>query len=141
MKLKMLIPVFSGILFMASKCEKSERTAMFCQKWAFVSSEDPYQGGTIGTPDPANIQYRVFEADGTYEEYDNDNFGVGRWAFNEDSTRVGTVFEKYNGQTTGQDLTVTDFRWQILELTKNKLVLSIQGRHGFVKHEYKAVKG
>jgi hypothetical protein len=140
MKWRLLIPILLAFSFMASKCEQNDPTTILCQKWEFVSSLDPYQGGTIGTADPDNKQYRIFEVNGNYEEYDNDNSGVGRWAFNADSTHLGTVFEKYNGEPTGQSLEITDFRWKILELTADKLVLSIQGRHGFVEHEYKSTK-
>ncbi len=140
MKLRLLILLFLSFPGMAYRCEKSGELDDICQKWELVSSTDPYQGGTVTVADPANKHYRVFERDGTYLEYDNENTGVGKWAFNADSTHVGTVITTHNDQPTGNGTAVTDFRWQIRELTAQKLVLAIQGRHGFVTHEYKAVK-
>jgi hypothetical protein len=140
MKLRFLVLFFFAFLGMASKCEKSEEMDKICQKWEFVSSIDPYQGGTVIEADPANKQYKVFQKDGTYLEYDNENDGVGKWAFNADSTHIGTVIITNNDQPGGNGAAVTDFRWEIRELTAQKLVLAIQGRHGFVVYEYKAVK-
>jgi hypothetical protein len=73
-------------------------------------------------------------------EYDNENEGIGRWAFNEDSSRLGTMLVKSNGVETGEDTTISDFRWEIRELSAENLVLAIQGRHGMVVYSYRAVK-
>jgi hypothetical protein len=140
MKLRLLMLVLTCFLAMASQCEKSEMMDMFCQEWEFVSSIDPYQGGTVTEADPTDKFYRTFEKDGTYREYEYVGRGEGRWAFNSDSTRVGTVLTIYNQQPTGDSPEISDFRWEIKELTPKKLVLSIQGRHGYVLYEYKAVE-
>ncbi|KAA3633866.1 MAG: hypothetical protein DWQ02_12390 [Bacteroidetes bacterium] len=140
MKIRILIPVLFAFISLASKCEEEGKLDMFCQQWEFVSSKDPYQGGTISEADPANKQFRVFKKDGSYREFDNDNDATGIWAFNQDSTKIGTVIETQNGQPTGNPLEITDHRWEIRDLTSTKLVLAIQGRHGFVEHTYKSVK-
>lgn len=140
MKFKLLILVFLAASGIASQCQKSELMDMFCQEWEFVRSVDPYQGGTVTEADPTELKYRTFEKDGTYREYEYLAIGEGKWAFNSDSTRVGTVLTVFNHLPTGDSPEITDFRWEIKELTRKKLVLAIQGRHGFVTYEYKAVE-
>ena len=140
MKLKILIPVLVALFCLASQCKESGKVDWLCQQWELVSMNDPYQGGTVTEADPSNPQYREFEKDGIYREFDNENQGSGIWAFNTDSTKIGIVLETYNGSPTGNVLEVSDYRWELRELTKDKLVLAIQGRHGFVEHNYKAVK-
>jgi hypothetical protein len=43
-------------LLVAAKCDKPEKSGFLIQKWEFVESMDPYQGGTIIQADSLNKQ-------------------------------------------------------------------------------------
>ena len=121
-----------------NSCSQS-KSKLLCTKWSLIKTVDPYQGGTENVRDSSNWKTIEFTTEGIYMENDPWNKAMGLWKFNSDESKLGLLETENNGQKFEKGDEVTDFRWQIFELSKDQIILGIQGRHGIVKHYYKKI--
>lgn len=108
--------------------------------WRLQKTFDPYDGGKTLVRDSLNPQYLLVAKDGAFREYDNDNHSEGRWYINKDKTRMALVYDIQNGLTLENEPQSEPeemhYRYEIREVSPEKLVLAIQGRHGMVEKTY-----
>jgi hypothetical protein len=132
-----LIPLLS-----LSSSIQSDKSEMLSNKWEYVNSHDPYQGGIDYPADPAdpdNMKALIFHQNGNFEEIDQWNHWKGKWKLNSDETKIGVCISEHNG-TSIQNSGDFDFGRNLLSLTDSELKFWIQGRHGGVTYEYNSIK-
>ena len=113
-------------------------------RWQLTQIYDPYDGGKTIIRDSLNPEYLIVGKDGAFKEYDNENHSEGRWFINKDKTRMALLYEVQNGMTVEADSgkkarempEELRYRYEIREISREKLVLAIQGRHGMVEKTY-----
>ncbi len=117
---------------------QTDKTEILCNKWEYVNSHDPYQGGIDDPADPDNKQYLIFKKDGSFEEIDQWNHWRGKWQFNTGETKIGIAISEHNGsivQSSGE----FDYGRNLVKVTSSELVFWIQGRHGRVTYKFKSI--
>ena len=126
-------------LFYLTSSVQIDKTEILCNKWEYVNSHDPYQGGIDYPADPDNKQYLIFKKDGSFKEIDQWNHWRGKWQFNTDETKVGIAISEHNGSSVLRSEQF-DYRRNLVKVTNYELVFWIQGRHGPVTYKYKSIK-
>ena len=104
--------------------------------WQLVSTKDPYDGGKYYPQDPANPHYILMHHNGAFKEHDNANVSFGNWYINQNKDRLALVYYIQNGISIPDEKQVLDYRYVIKKVTKDSLLLDIQGRHGMVTKAY-----
>lgn len=126
---------------------KKEASTFFMQNaeaitWQLEKSFDPYNGGTTTQAPKDNPPYMVFQADGTFSEYNGAQKSAGNWFVNMDKTALCLVYTLQNDKPVKnkQNIATEGFVHKISFLDKEKMVLARQGRHGFVEKTYMRIK-
>lgn len=73
---------------------------------------------------------------GTFIEYDSLNHYSGLWYINKTKERLKLVYQIQNGDTVPEARQDTSFRYQLVKLSNDSLVIGKQGRHGIVQYNY-----
>lgn len=109
-------------------------------RWQLHKIFDPYDGGKTIIRDSLNPEYLLVGKDGAFLEYDKDNHSEGHWYINKDKTRMALIYDIQNGvevEDANKDMPEEMYyRYEIREISAEKLVLAIQGRHGMVEKTY-----
>ena len=103
------------------------KTDLISQKWLLIKTKDPYNKGAFSMQEKENPKTLEFSKDGTYIEKDPWQENKGSWFFNEDETKMSMNLSE-RGEA--------NYRWSIIKLTQEEMILGIQGRHGTVEHYY-----
>lgn len=111
------------------------RNDAFMQGWTLYRIVDPYNSGTVTTPD-APPERLVFFRDGTFLQYDRWNHSEGRWYLQPADSRMALIYSLQNGQPVPTARRDSLFRYVVRCPAPDTLVLSIQGRHGMVEYFY-----
>lgn len=152
--MKYLAIILLSLMASATTCgKKGKRTDLSTKKaaafllgkkidtvqWRLVNIYDPYDGGKTIIKDSLNPEILVVSRDGSFKEYDKDNYSIGKWYLNREKSRMAMVYEKQNGMEVAKVDEEMQYRYEIREMTDSKLILAIQGRHGMVERTYMPV--
>lgn len=141
MKAKYLLLSLFIINYSIACTQQTEKDIdLICHEWSLEKSIDPYAGGVETVNDEDNFKRIIFDCNKTYVEIDTDNEVYGKWGFNKEENALGLKILIQNGTAFSTDTIVDDFRWKIVELNSEILVLGVQGRHGVVKYHYRKLK-
>lgn len=116
-------------------CQESSNYLV--QTWIQVGRNDPYNGDEIHKTDTL-IYKRVIRFTSAGHYYEKDTWAnniYGKWELNSSATRIGVNYLKFRDKI-HEDKPITEYRLEIIELTKNSLVIGEQGRHGICKTYY-----
>ncbi|MEZ4825723.1 MAG: hypothetical protein R3C61_05420 [Bacteroidia bacterium] len=103
--------------------------------WILSQTFDPYNGGQVYVADSLNPQFWVLRRDGTFHEFDSLNNRFGLWKLNRNRDRLSKNYLAPNPEISPQSLS-PDFRYHLLNHTKDSLILAVQGRHGMLRFTY-----
>ena len=107
------------------------------QKWMEVASQGPKVGDTIFHFDTARYKINFeFLNNGTFFLSDSRNKMNGIWKWNEDTTKIGMHQLKVNDRVY-DDKPITEYPMLILKLTKDSLIIGLQGSHGISREFYR----
>lgn len=115
-----------GVLFPAYKQAKT-------LKWQQVEAFDPYNGGQLTRYTTAEGTRLQFWSNGTVEERQQKTSKKGKWFLNEANDRLMIEFPPSENLPAPKKGAHYPYRF---EMRKDTLVLSRQGRHGWVEHRY-----
>ena len=104
--------------------------------WQLINTHDPYNGGVSYPQDPANPHYILLHKNGAFKEHDNANVSFGNWYLNKNKNRLALVYYIQNGISIPDEKQVIDYRYEVKKVSKDSLILGIQGRHGIVTQTY-----
>jgi hypothetical protein len=102
-------------------------------KWQFVQSYDPYNGGITTPADISRPESYLFQKNGKMLIYSADNQQHGKWRITEEKQ---FLWIEYAPEKNKKEL----YKFKIKELTAEKMILAIQGRHGMVERTYLKIK-
>ena len=106
------------------------------QKWLEVASQGPKAGDAIFRFDTVRYKINIeFLNNGIFFLSDGRNSVNGIWKWNEDTTKIGMHQLKVNDRVY-DDKPITDYPMLILKLTKDSLIIGLQGTHGISKEFY-----
>ena len=102
------------------------------QTWILVESYDPYNGGTNSPAPLESTNLLMFRNDGTMQERNivkasSTQANEGKWLLNKEKTMLATDLLGYQ---------LSEFRIRYQKIGSDTLVLSQQGRHGWVDKKY-----
>lgn len=146
-----VLAIFSCLFFTLIACQKrSDKALRQKQAGRFISQKqekdtlsyrlqqiyDPYLSVPRKAETEEKPKYLILHTSGTFLEYDAFNQNQGRWYVNKTKERLKLVYEVENGieiPPTSQD---SSFRYQLVKLSQDSLVIGKQGRHGIVQYTY-----
>lgn len=102
-------------------------------QWQLLQSYDPYNGGITTPADATHLEAYVFQKNGKMISYATDNQQNGKWKLTKEKEFIWIEYSLIKGK---KEL----YKFKIKELTSEKMVLAIQGRHGLVEKTYLKVK-
>ncbi len=112
---------------------------IYLKKWQLVETFDPYQGGTLISPEPQNPKHLMLFQDGDFIRYDRSNYSSGQWYLDQANDRVALTFKMENNRRIPPAERDTLYRYHIQHHSADSLVLGVQGRHGIVELRYREV--
>jgi hypothetical protein len=145
------LAIISLLLFTAATCQEVSDKALGKRKaarvlmqfaaedtltWRLVQVYDPYQQNTYSPGDEGNPSFLRITRKGKFAEYDTLNYREGRWFLDTTRTKIRLAYTHENKTKIERADRDPYFRFQLVKLTKDSLVLGVQGRHGIVERTY-----
>ena len=97
---------------------------------------DPYMDKPRKMGKSQSLANLELHTQGTFAEYDSINRYSGLWYINKTKERIKLVYQVQNGDTVPEARQDTSFRYQLVKLSNDSLVIGKQGRHGIVQYTY-----
>ncbi|MFK7920930.1 MAG: hypothetical protein AB8H47_03190 [Bacteroidia bacterium] len=97
---------------------------------------DPYKDKPVMMNQPQNTSFLDLYTSGAFNEYDSINQSSGLWFINKPQDRLKLVYQIENGDSVPVARQDTSFRYQLVKLSNDSLVIGKQGRHGIVQYTY-----
>ncbi|MEM6345285.1 MAG: hypothetical protein AAF927_15445 [Bacteroidota bacterium] len=97
---------------------------------------DPYMDKPRKMGKGQSLKNLALHTQGTFAEYDSLNHYSGLWFINKTKERLRLVYQVQNGDTVPEARQDTSFRYQLVKLSNDSLVIGKQGRHGIVQYIY-----
>lgn len=97
--------------------------------WILAQTYDPYNGGITTPADEKYPDHLFFQKNGKMKHHTVDFQQDGTWKLNKSKTDLLIEYPKKDAKSEA-------YTFNIKELTKEKMVLAIKGRHGMVERTY-----
>lgn len=146
-----VLAIFSFLFLALIACQKrSDKALRQKQAARFISQKqekdtlsyrlqqiyDPYLSVPQKAETKEKPKYLILHTAGTFLEYDAFNRNQGSWYVNKDKERLKLVYEVENGMEIPPASQDSSFRYQLVKLSQDSLVIGKQGRHGIVQYTY-----
>lgn len=106
-------------------------------RYQLMQIYDPYKEKAAIMNQAQNTSYLdLYTSSGAFSEYDSLNQSSGLWYINKLKDRLKLVYQIENGDSVPVARQDTSFRYQLVKLSNDSLVIGKQGRHGIVQYTY-----